>query len=315
MKVLITGGTGFIGSNLAKRLLEEGFDVYVLARHLRKPMILELLGVDPGKANVVMGDVCCQARMLEICRKYSIDFVFHLAAASIVKWCVENPALCIRTNVWGTVNILEVCRMLKIPAIIQSTDKIYGEGMDKRENSPTEPVEIYGASKLAADALARAYRRTYELPITVVRPCNTYGPGDLNPRIIPNTIKACMRNQSPVIFLGVKGVREYVYVDDLVDALLLLMERIWKADEVYNIGSGEVKTQEEVVMEVLKHFPKCKPRYVVAEPRREIEYQSLDSSKIRKLGWKPKVSFSDGITLTVEWFRSVWNSLKPALQQ
>ena len=310
MNILITGVTGFVGANLAKRLLHQNYNVVGITRSIRKDSPLKLLEVDG--VDLVFGDVRDENLIQDVIVDYRIDFVFHLAAQPIVKLAIKEPKCTFMTNVIGTLNVLEAVREFKVPTIIMSTDKVYGEGYFKRETDALRPIEPYGASKACADIIARVYARTYDLPIVVVRPCNIYGPGDVHERIIPNTIRKCLKGESPIIYKGFTGFREYIYIDDLVDALIFLMHKLlnnelYGEEKVYNIGTGIIKSQEEVVLEILKHFQGIQPKYVESEHvKKEIRYQSMDSTKIRVLGWQPKTTFEEGIRKTVEWWKTLY---------
>jgi len=299
--VLITGVTGFVGANMAKRL-EEKYNVVGIVRDMIPNNPLELLGVK--NVTLVRGDIECQRIIERVISDYDIDMVFHLAAQSIVKRAHKDPVSTIMTNIVGTVNVLEACRRHGVKVLITSTDKVYGENINAKESDPYKPKEIYGASKACADMIAQTYSKVYNMDVIVTRACNIYGPGDINPRIIPNTIRACLKHESPVIYTNIKGVREYIYIDDVIDAYLFLAERVDRG--VFNVGTGIMRGQKEVVEEILSHFKDIKPKYEPGPKIEEIQEQSLDSSKIRLLGWKPKVSFEDGIKRTVEWWKKIW---------
>ncbi len=308
-RVLVTGVTGFVGANLAKALYERGYEVFGLARSIKEHSSYRLLNVD---INMMFGDVRDRSLIYNIIIRNDIDVIYHLAAVAIVKQAHKDPWFTVETNIMGTLSVLEACRELGCSVIYMSTDKVYGEGLRKLETDPYNPVDIYGATKASADLIARIYAKTYDVNVVVARSCNVYGPGDTNPRIIPNTIRKCLKGEKPFIYKNYKGAREYIYIDDLVNALIFLGQRInnlMVRREVFNIGTGEVKTQEEVVLEITKHF-KTEPVYIEPPPdlKIEINEQSLDYSKIYALGWRPEVKFSEGIKRTIEWWRAVVRS-------
>lgn len=302
--VLVSGVSGFTGSQLAKRLAELGAEVTGITRGEKwdKP--------NEQKVNLVKGDILDYLLIERVLAEYEIDICFHLAAQAIVRRALKSPQSTYWTNVIGTVNLLEACRHVGVDAFLYtSTDKVYGEP-DKLpipEDAQLKGSGIYESSKVAADQIARAYATTFDLPVVVSRACNIYGPGDMNPRIIPNTIKACLRSEPPVIFKGIDSIREYIYVQDCIDAYLLLVENIEKTrGEVFNVGSGAVKKQAEVVKEIAQLF-KLKPKYVDPKPYvlKEIKSQYLSSEKIKKrLGWKSKVTFEEGVKRTVDWWKN-----------
>jgi nucleoside-diphosphate-sugar epimerase len=173
-----------------------------------------------------------------------------------------------------------------------------------REEDPSFANAPYELSKACADMTVRMYyNMDFVKKVIVVRPCNQYGPADLNPRIIPNTIRRCLKGYGPVIYDGVTYTREFIYVEDTVDAMMFLTEK-GKSGEAYNLGTGEQRDQKGVVKEILKYFPAMLPDLQPPKPytRKEIPYQILDSTKLRSLGWSPKTSFSEGIMRTVAWW-------------
>ena len=157
------------------------------------------------------------------------------------------------------------------------------------------------------DLISRAYAYSYWLPVVVSRACNIYGSGDFNPRIIPNTIRTCLDGGGPIIYKEVKYKREYIYVDDLLDAYLKLILNIDKTKgKAYNVGSRQTASQEEIVLKILEHFPGLEPLYKIPKSymKKEITNQLLDSSRILKeIGWKAEISLDEGIDRTVEWWR------------
>lgn len=309
-RVLITGANGFVGANLCNALIGE-YNVVGLIRSLksedRDP--LYLLGVRDD-VTLYFGDIRDFNVIFDVVNKEDIDIIIHLAAQAHVRKAIKDPINAITTNVMGTLNVLEVARAFDLDyVIIQSSDKVYGEATNANEEAPFRPKEIYSASKASADLIAQAYMKTYDMNIAIVRPTNLYGPADLHDRIIPNMIRACLRGEAPVIYKGVKIVREFLYIHDYCEAIKLLLRK--KQKGVFNIGSGEVKSQEEIAHEIAKHF-NVKPVHKEPPPhvRKEISVQSVDSTKIRQLGWKPEIDFEKGIELTVEWWKWYWEEVK-----
>jgi len=297
--VLITGVTGFVGANMAKRL-ENQYNVIGIYRDETSINSLKLLEVK--NITLAKGDITCYKFIKRVIVDYDIDTVFHFAAQSIVRRAYKDPVSTAMTNIVGTINILQACKEYNLDILFTSTDKVYGATIKAEEDSPLSPVEIYGATKACADMIAQTYMIDYGLKIIITRACNIYGPGDINPRIIPNTIRSCLKSEPPVIYTDIKGIREYIYIDDIIDAYLFLINRF--SCGIFNIGTGELKSQEEVVKTILKYFT-IDPCYVVAEKTEKIEKQSLNWKKIRFFGWKPKVSFEEGIKRTIEWWKQI----------
>ena len=312
MRCLVTGGSGFIGAHMARRLLSSGHEVISIA-HDRVPVsTARLLGIQ-DKITWCDGDIRDEQLIKRILGDYSIDYIYHFAALPIVEMGMRSCRPMFEVNFMGTLSILEALRETTISKkdvglMYVATDKVYGPveyGRAYREDDALNANAPYELSKACADMTVRMYHNMdYVKNVIVVRPSNEYGPADLNPRIIPNTIRRCLRGEGPVIYDGMTYSREFTFVEDTIDALILLTEK-GVSGQAYNIGSGEQKDQKGVVREILKWFPDALPDLQPAKPysRKEIPYQVLDSSKISKLGWKPKTSFEDGIRQTVYWWQ------------
>ena len=303
-RILITGGAGFIGSHLAKKLSETN-KVVVLQRDLVPNLWLaEAL----EKCILVHGDILDQSLLRRIISDYSIDQVYHLAAQAVVCAANKDPYTTFNVNVMGTVNVLEAVRTVKpqIPVLVQSTDKVMGNNrMDMKETDALEPtVGVYEVSKACEDIIAQMYANQYGLNIKIARPCNTYG-YDLANRIIPNTIRSCLNKNPPIIYDGQeKTVRQYIYVDDLVEALLLIMKQNRSEEAtVFNVGTDDILTQEQLVKTIAESF-NINIRVVKrTSPVKEIEKQSVDWTKLKSAGWKPKYNFQTGLAKTITEFQ------------
>jgi dTDP-glucose 4,6-dehydratase len=311
MKCLVTGSSGFIGAHMARRLLSEGHEV-ISIMHDRLPVSTASLLDIEDKVTWCMGDIRDEQLVKRILGDYNIDYVFHFAALPIVEMGMRSCRPMFEVNFVGTLSILEALREATISGkdvglLYVSTDKVYGPveyGRAYREEDALNANAPYECSKAYSDSMVRMYvNMEYLKTGIVVRPSNEYGPADLNPRIIPNTIRRCLRGEGPVIYDGVTYTREFTFVEDTIDAMMLLTEK-GVSGEAYNIGSGEQRDQKGVVREIMKWFPACLPDLQPPKKytRKEIPYQILDSSKIRRLGWKSKTSFEDGIRNTVAWW-------------
>ena len=298
MTVFVTGAMGFIGSHLVRRLLDEGEEVVALIHDYR---VSDWLRFALDGAIRVVGDICDYHFLVRVLNNYCPDEVYHLAAISIVKTAHRDPIGTFSTNVMGTVKLLEACRQTEVPKIlIQSSDKVYGDLEFATGLDPLCSSEPYGTSKVAGDLIAQTFADTYDMHIAIVRPCNIYG-FDWNDRIIPNTIRSCLVEQDPVIYNNGGDKRQYLYVQDLCNALLTIMKTDIELS-IYNIGpdADTILGQEEVVLKILEHFPDRKPQYVDRSEIREIRSQSMTPS-LR--GWKSKYSFDQGIEATIAAFR------------
>jgi CDP-glucose 4,6-dehydratase len=317
MRILVTGANGIYGAHMSKKLLNEGHEV-VSIMHDRRPFSAASLLNMENSINWAHGDILDYNFLTRVMADYEIDTIYHFAAMPIVKRCPDAPLPVYLTNIIGTCNILEAARRRDCKVLYMSTDKVYGYAGERpyKENFPLTGLGIYDSSKASADLITRAYHYTYGLKTIVARSCNIYGPGDLNWRIIPNTIRRCLLNKPPVIFRGIEHIREYLFVDDAIDALIFLVQRIDKiCGKAFNVGSGESFSDAEIIKKIVGFFPSIKP--IVREPLphmiKEIPYQKLSCSKIYKLGWKPKTNFDTGLKKTIEWYRKHKGILPPPL--
>ena len=311
-KVLITGGTGFLGSHITKRIIDDVESVTIATTDIRQKTTLKSLGVDIDKINLVKGDVRDFDFLRLLFNEYEFDTVFHLGALSEVKKCQPDPKLAFDVNVGGTVNVLEACRMYgKVKAVVvSSSDKAYGSGqVPYVEEQSLNGVGTYEVSKSATDLIARSFYSNYDVPVVVTRCSNLYGAGDMNfSRVIPNNIKKILNNESPVIWKGSEAsTREFLYIDDAVDAYLSLVENINKTKgEAFNIGSNEVITIGELLNLLLdKMNSELKINYITKDFP-EISHQYLDSSKMMKItDWKPKTNLKNGLIKSISGYKEI----------
>ena len=303
MRILVTGGLGFIGSNFVKYLVEE-------ARAAAEITVVDALKYGSNENNLKdseykfdRGDICDYELMAELVKK--TDTIVNFAAETHVDRSISNPYAFIESNVIGTYTILEAMRKVNPEARLVhiSTDEVYGD-IEKgsfNEDDMLKPSSPYSASKASADMLVLAYVRTYGLNAVITRCTNNYGPYQFPEKLIPKAIIRAELNMKIPIYGTGKNVRDWIYVNNHCEAINFVLEK-GERGEIYNISSGEEKTNLEVVSEILKIMEKPDLiEFVEDRPGHDIRY-SLDSSKIRKLGWKPKYSFSDGLKKTIEWY-------------
>lgn len=299
----ITGASGFIGSHLAKALTDTGEGVVILMRDI-PPGMREGSWLNEAlrKCTVAFGDVRNFKVLKRIINQYEINYVFHLASQAIVRHAYKDPINTYDVNVMGTVNILEACRQLDVEKVlVMSTDKVYGDVENASESYPLLPTEPYGTSKSCADLIAQSFIITYGMNILIPRSCNAYG-YDLSNRIVPNTVRACLRGQNPIIYQGEESSRQYIFVKDLVGCLIHMMNNANRV--IFNIATEDGPiTQGDVVLEILKHFPDLKPEYVKREVPKEIKNQSMTVFEPVFEGWRPKFPFEEGIKPTIDAFR------------
>lgn len=295
MAIFITGVTGFVGSHLANALKKEDHVVGLVHDCKTNAWLEEALD---GIVKVV-ADIRDFHSLMRIINQYDVSQCYHIAARASVKQAYKDPLNTYDINVMGTVALLEACRQLNVKKVLLlETDKVYGEKLNATVTDPYHPSEPYATSKMCQGFIARSYIETYGMNIVIPHSCNAFGYDPFSSRIFPNTIKSCFRGQSPIIFTNDKSVREYVYVEDLVDALLTLMKGDYNGP--YNIATGWVCNQKEIVMKILRHFPSLEPAYVTGNLPPQIQEETM---KITRWEWKPKITFDESIKLTIDAFR------------
>jgi CDP-glucose 4,6-dehydratase len=309
----VTGATGLVGGWLVKRLIASGADVVCLVRDW-VPQSLLVCDRVWDHVRVVRGDVRDQPLLERTLGEYEIDTVIHLAAQTIVGIANRNPISTLESNIAGTWRLLEACR--RSPAVRQivlaSSDKAYGDQPDLPydESTPLQGQHPYDVSKSCADLIGRMYAVTYHLPVTITRCGNFFGGGDLNwNRIVPGTIRSIVRSERPVIRSDGKYVRDYFYVEDGAAAYMLLAERLHSdralAGEAFNFSNEEPLTVVELVDRVRSLMNSSLEPDIRNDVRHEILAQSLSAERARKtLGWRPLFTLDEGLTRTVEWYRS-----------
>lgn len=310
--ILVTGGTGFIGSHLVENLLEKKCNLIVPYQSLNPRSYFLNQGLNK-KVTLVQIDLKNFKRTFDVITKYEIDLIFHLAAQAIVPIAYHNPLETLDTNIMGTANILEASRLYGgvEGVVIVSSDKAYGKIPRASEHHPLSGDHPYEISKAAGDLLALGYFKTYSLPVVVVRFGNVYGEGDINfNRIVPGTLAAIIKNKILKIRSNGKYIRDYVYVKDVVEALIILSKNIESSKgQAFNISSNENLSVIELIKKIEKILVK-KVNYKIENTAvNEIPIQSINFSKIRnRLGWRPKSSLKTTIESIYEWYKDYFDS-------
>lgn len=314
--ILVTGGMGFIGSNFIRHLLTAHPAVRVVnldkLTYAGNPRNLADLASN-ARHVFVRGDICDEKVVAEILKAHGVETIVHFAAETHVDRSILEADDFIRTNVQGTRVLLDAARKAGSRRFLHiSTDEVYGS-LGRlgafTEESPLLPNSPYAASKAGADTLARAYHRTYGLPVIITRTCNNYGPYQFPEKFIPLMIVNAFRGDPLPIYGDGLYVREWLHVEDHCRALACIL-RVGEIGEVYNIGSGEERVNLDVARDILALTgqPESLLRHVKDRPGHDRRY-ALDSAKIRRqLAWAPAVPFRDGLRQTVEWYRaqSAW---------
>jgi len=309
-KILVTGGTGFIGSAFV-RLLSRGLSPQgtvpelIIVDKVTYAGDLKRLEEVRCKFKFYKTDICNKTSIQSIFQKERPDVVVHFAAESHVDRSIGDSTPFIETNIKGTQVLLDVSRKLKVKKfILISTDEVYGEIADGKfnENSPIKPNSPYAASKAAADLLVQSYIRTYKFPAIIIRPSNNYGPWQYPEKLIPLAILRILEGGKVPVYGKGLNVREWLYVDDCSRGIMAVMRR-GKTGQVYNIGSACESKNITTVKLLLKTLGVSQSRFEFVKDRlgHDIRY-CLNSRKIaRELGWKPKIKLSEGLKLTVDW--------------
>jgi dTDP-glucose 4,6-dehydratase len=310
MNVLVTGGCGFIGSNLVLYLRRQrpGWMVVTLDNLTYAGNLENLSELEDDLQHVLVhGDICDRALVDRVLAEHRIDAVLHLAAESHVDRSILGPEVFVHTNVLGTQVLLEACKVAGTRRFVMvSTDEVYGSlGATGAftENSPLKPSSPYSASKAAADLITLAYGHTFELDVVVTRCSNNYGRYQFPEKLIPLMIVNALHDKPLPVYGDGGNVRDWLHVQDHCEALLAVLER-GRPGEVYNIGGGAERKNIDLVRGLLGLLGKSEEliRFVGDRPGHDRRY-AIDPTKLRtELGWKPAYTFEQGLAETVRWY-------------
>jgi dTDP-glucose 4,6-dehydratase len=312
MKIVVTGGAGFIGSSFVRMALREGWaekvtnlDLLTYAGNLEN---VEPVGAHPGY-RFVQADICDEEAIEHLFASESPDAVVHFAAESHVDRSIHSPAPVIRTNFNGTFTLLEAARRNKIARFVHvSTDEVYGSidpPHEADENYPLRASSPYSASKAASDLLALSYFITYKFNVSVTRASNNYGPYQFPEKLIPLMISNAMEDKPLPVYGDGQQIRDWLYVEDHCRAIHSVLER-GGAGEIYNIGGNCSLPNLEVVHRILKatNKPESLITPVTDRPGHDRRYALTNAKLTRHTGWEPRMNFNDGLAATVEWYRN-----------
>jgi dTDP-glucose 4,6-dehydratase len=308
MKIFVTGGAGFIGSNFVRMVLAPGqsysvvnFDKLTYAGNLAN---LKSVASNPNY-RFVKGDICDAAEVESAMQ--SCDTVVHFAAESHVDRSIYEPTACIETNVKGTFVLPQVARKLGIKRFLHiSTDEVYGDmepGAFADENSPIQPSSPYSSTKAGSDLLVRSFVRTYDFPALITRSSNNYGPFQFPEKFMPLMITNAMENKPLPIYGDGQQQRDWIHVEDNCRGLLAVLER-GRIGEVYNLGGSDILDNLTMVRRLLKHMgkPETLLSYVKDRPGHDRRY-ALRCDKIEnELRWKPQITLDAGLEQTIHWY-------------
>jgi dTDP-glucose 4,6-dehydratase len=316
-KVIVTGGLGFIGSNLIKILNQKKFFIINIDKASyasnKKNIPTNIQNYKFYKENINNKNF-----IIRILQKYKPSLVFNLAAETHVDKSIDGPKSFINSNILGVFNLLEAIRMYnkKLKLINVSTDEVYGDinKLSSKEDDAYNPSSPYSASKASGDLLIKSYIRTYNLPAVITNCCNNYGPNQYPEKLIPTIIYKIIRNETIPIYGNGKNVREWIHVNDHCEALIKIAIN-GKIGESYNIGSGVKIQNVELMNKIISIFKKINTNqknkinfhFVKDRPGHDFRY-SLNSSKLKtELKWKCKINFNEGLKDTINWYIDKFN--------
>ncbi len=317
-RVLVTGAGGFIGSHLAERLVELGADVQALV-HYNALGTWGWLDRSPRRAEmtVIPGDVCDRDSVRQAMQ--GAEIVFHLAALIAIPYSYHAPLSYVRTNVEGTLNVLQAARELGVERVVHtSTSEVYGTAryVPIDESHPLQGQSPYSASKIAADKLAEAFYLSFGLPVVTIRPFNTYGPRQSARAVIPTIITQAL--SGPVVRLGsLTPRRDLNYVTDTVAGFVCVAGAPAAIGQVINVGSGQEITIGDLARTILDLLGRDLP--IVCEEQRirpensEVERLCADNRQARALGWQPQVTLQEGLLRTIAWVEEHLEQYRPAI--
>lgn len=339
MKIMVTGGAGFIGSAVIRQAIALGHDVINIDSLTYAANLASLVSAsDSEHYSFENIDICDASAVKKLFKRYNPDAVMHLAAESHVDRSIDGPGAFIQTNVIGTFNLLQAARehwaglddegqkVFRFHHI--STDEVYGD-LDKddpafTEDTPYDPSSPYSASKAASDHLVRAWGRTYGLPILVTNCSNNYGPYQFPEKLIPVVILKALHGEDIPVYGAGDNIRDWLYVDDHADALLTVLEK-GVIGETYNIGGNNERSNLELVKTICKiiddknigpaHPAENLITFVEDRPGHDRRY-AINAEKIKNdLGWEPKIQWDEGFEQTVTWYLENKDWWEPLLKQ
>lgn len=311
MKLLVTGGAGFIGSNFIHYFLEK-YPVHEIINYDKLTYAGNLDNLDNLKESknytFVKGDITNHELLNFVVKKYEIDVIVNFAAESHVDRSITNSYEFVKTNILGTQTILDVTKANNIRLIQISTDEVYGSLGPTgyfTENTPLSPNSPYSASKASADLLVRSYHETFGLNVNITRCSNNYGPYQFPEKLIPLMIINALNGKQLPIYGDGQNIRDWLHVKDHCSAIDLVIQQ-GKPGEVYNIGGSNERTNIEIVEHIVESLGASKKLITFVTDRLGHDYRyAIDSSKIQnELGWKPAYSFETGIKETLSWYQT-----------
>lgn len=320
MKLLVTGGAGFIGSNFVRYMVNKypnyqivNLDLLTYAGNLENLKDIE----NAPNYKFVRGDIADHEFINGLFKEEKFDYVLNFAAESHVDRSITDPGIFVQTNIQGTLALLDAAKTFGVTKYLQvSTDEVYGtlgETGYFTEETPLAANSPYSASKAGADLLVRAYHETFGLPVNITRCSNNYGPFHFPEKLIPLMIINALNDKELPIYGDGLNIRDWLHVEDHCQAIDLVLHK-GRNGEVYNVGGNNERTNIEIVKTILKHLnkPESLMKFVTDRPGHDRRY-AIDATKLRtELGWSPKYNFDTGIEQTINWYlnnREWWENI------
>ncbi|MFS0775286.1 dTDP-glucose 4,6-dehydratase [Neobacillus sp. 3P2-tot-E-2] len=320
MKLLVTGGAGFIGSNFVRYMVNKypeyqivNLDLLTYAGNLENLKDIE----NAANYKFVRGDIANRDFINGLFQEEKFDYVLNFAAESHVDRSITDPGIFVQTNIQGTLALLDAAKTFGVTKYLQvSTDEVYGtlgETGYFTEETPLAANSPYSASKAGADLLVRAYHETFGLPVNITRCSNNYGPFHFPEKLIPLMIINALNDKELPIYGDGLNIRDWLHVEDHCQAIDLVLHK-GRNGEVYNVGGNNERTNIEIVKTILKHLnkPESLMKFVTDRPGHDRRY-AIDATKLRtELGWSPKYNFDTGIEQTINWYlnnREWWENI------
>ena len=314
MKLLITGGAGFIGSNFIEYIQRKypSYKIICMDSLIYGSKWSKINRINRDKnLKFINGNISDKDLVFDLFTSEHFDIVINFAAESSVDRSIENPGLFIETNIKGVQILMDACRALNVKRFHQvSTDEVYGDtpltahDIFFSEDSSLHPKNPYAASKASADLLALAYHKTYQLPITISRSCNNYGPHQFPDKLIPLMILNALQNKPLPVYGSGENIRDWLFVEDHCKALDIIIHK-GSPGEIYNIGHKNQRSNLEIIKKILSELNKKEDLITFVQDRagHDLRY-GIDSSKINnEFGWRPEISFNEGIKKTILWYK------------
>jgi dTDP-glucose 4,6-dehydratase len=311
VRILVTGGAGFIGSAFIRLMLAErsGIEIANLDKLTYAGNLENVAAVagDP-RYRFVRGDICDAALVNSLLEDFRADAIVHFAAESHVDRSILAPATVFETNLRGTFTLLEAARAHRVERFLHvSTDEVYGsvpEPLEASETSPLNPSSPYSAAKAGSDLLALSYFTTYRLPVVVTRASNNYGPFQFPEKLIPLMISNALDGRKLPVYGDGSNTRDWLFVEDHCRALAAVLER-GRDGEIYNVGGNRALPNLEIVRKILRATgaPETLIEYVRDRPGHDRRYAITTEKTMRETGWQPRVGFEEGLAFTIAWYR------------